>query len=291
MVTMHAIEISGERYIKATDAAALTGYATDYIGQLSRSGKIAAERVGRVWYVKEGDIVGHKKGASRSNKRKTQESLRDQLSTNEGMIHHVLPEPKHAYVPEYRKRLLAAEIRYEEDHHPLAPQPARKREEHAVQIPRPVAVKPEPIELPVERMLEVEIEEKDEAPVELPAPRHEPKMHGSVTLVELQDEEEPVEAVEEAVAPAIAQKTLKIEPIKRKKGLVPYGRPSYALALPVARYLMPLLIILAFGVSLGGVFLEQKLVYERGKSIISRPYYEMSYGVRAVSAIKEAISW
>lgn len=290
---MHAIEIMGERYIKATDAASLTGYATDYIGQLSRSGKIGAERVGRVWYVKESDLIGHRKGAARSNKRKTQEALRTQVEESQGAIHHVFYQPDPGHQPEYRKRLLSAEIKYEDDMHPLAPSPKKSHvrtiESHKIEIK---ANELAPIELPVERMLEVASLEEDaeEEVPEAPKPRPEPKMKGRLTPVEVAPESEESDDTEEAQK--ADPETITVPPLHpRKKALVPYGRPSYALMLPVARVLMSLLIVLAFGLSLSGVFLEQVMVYERGKSMVSRPYYEMSYGVRAVSAIKEAISW
>lgn len=289
---MHAIEIMGERYVKATDAAALTGYTTDYIGQLSRSGKIQAERVGRVWYVKESDIVSHKKGTARSNKRKTQESFRHQVKESSSQIHHVFFDPNAAYVPEYRKRLLSAEIRYEDDAHPLTPSPKKEhlksKESEAVSH---VSATPLSIELPVERMLDVASLEEEEHAEEPVAPRvhQEPPMRGAITLSEIEDEL--LAEDHEEIIPEENTETLRITPRKPQKSLVAYGKPSYAVMLPVARYLMPLLIVAAFGLSLGGVFLEQVMVYERGKSVVSRPYYEMSYGVRAVSTIAEAISW
>lgn len=48
---MDEIVVDGRRFISSKRAAALTGYAQDYVGQLSRMGKIAARRLGRAWYV------------------------------------------------------------------------------------------------------------------------------------------------------------------------------------------------------------------------------------------------
>ena len=51
----------GKKYISAKSASLLTGYTTDYIGQLCRSGRIESRRVGRAWYVLEESAKSHKK--------------------------------------------------------------------------------------------------------------------------------------------------------------------------------------------------------------------------------------
>lgn len=56
---MDEIEIGGDIYISSKRAAELTGYAKDYIGQLARSNKIKATRVGRAWYVSKNAIHEH----------------------------------------------------------------------------------------------------------------------------------------------------------------------------------------------------------------------------------------
>lgn len=53
---MDELQLSGKKYISARRAAELTGYAKDYIGQLARGGKVAATKIGRAWYVEEGEI-------------------------------------------------------------------------------------------------------------------------------------------------------------------------------------------------------------------------------------------
>lgn len=45
------IEIDSQKYVSSKRASELSGYAQDYIGQLSRSGQIKARRVGGLWYV------------------------------------------------------------------------------------------------------------------------------------------------------------------------------------------------------------------------------------------------
>lgn len=56
---MEEIEIQGKKYISSKRAAEITGYAKDYVGQLARSKKVPATRVGRSWYVSESDILVH----------------------------------------------------------------------------------------------------------------------------------------------------------------------------------------------------------------------------------------
>ncbi|MFQ5541060.1 MAG: hypothetical protein ACE5F4_02340 [Candidatus Paceibacteria bacterium] len=56
---MEELDIQGKKYISSKRAAEVTGYAKDYVGQLARSGKIPATRVGRAWYVDEDTIKRH----------------------------------------------------------------------------------------------------------------------------------------------------------------------------------------------------------------------------------------
>lgn len=54
--------IEGKRYISSKQAAKITGYAKDYIGQLCREGRVPARLVGRSWYVLESAIQDHRFG-------------------------------------------------------------------------------------------------------------------------------------------------------------------------------------------------------------------------------------
>lgn len=51
----------GKKYISAKSASLLTGYTSDYIGQLCRASKIDSRRVGRIWFVAEGAILNYEK--------------------------------------------------------------------------------------------------------------------------------------------------------------------------------------------------------------------------------------
>ncbi len=51
----------GDEYISTSRAAELTGYTQDYIGQMARSGEVAAHRMGRRWFVGNDSLLSHKK--------------------------------------------------------------------------------------------------------------------------------------------------------------------------------------------------------------------------------------
>lgn len=57
------IILSGKTYVSSKKAAQATGYARDYIGQLSRGGQIDAERVGGLWYVSMESLQDYEKNA------------------------------------------------------------------------------------------------------------------------------------------------------------------------------------------------------------------------------------
>lgn len=56
--------VDGVQYISSKRAAALSGYAQDYIGQLARGGNIQAQRVGGLWFVNLESLQSYKKGDS-----------------------------------------------------------------------------------------------------------------------------------------------------------------------------------------------------------------------------------
>lgn len=56
-VVMH----DGVEYISTARAADLTGYTQDYVGQLARSGEVAARKVGRRWFTAREALLKHKK--------------------------------------------------------------------------------------------------------------------------------------------------------------------------------------------------------------------------------------
>ncbi|PIR69521.1 MAG: hypothetical protein COU47_03045, partial [Candidatus Niyogibacteria bacterium CG10_big_fil_rev_8_21_14_0_10_46_36] len=54
--------IENKKYIPLRVAAKLSGYAKDYLGQLSRGGYIDAKRLGRAWFVSEDSVLAYKSG-------------------------------------------------------------------------------------------------------------------------------------------------------------------------------------------------------------------------------------
>ncbi len=59
---MDEILIEEKKYVSSKQAAKITGYAKDYIGQLCREGRVPARLVGRSWYVLETAIRDHRFG-------------------------------------------------------------------------------------------------------------------------------------------------------------------------------------------------------------------------------------
>ena len=57
---MDELSFEGKKFISSKRAAEVTGYAQDYVGQLSRMGKISGRRVGRSWYVDEEELRKHR---------------------------------------------------------------------------------------------------------------------------------------------------------------------------------------------------------------------------------------
>lgn len=53
---MDELLLSGKKHISARRAAKENGYASDYIGQLIRAGKLRGQKVGRAWYVDDDSL-------------------------------------------------------------------------------------------------------------------------------------------------------------------------------------------------------------------------------------------
>ena len=54
--------MSDEKYISSKQAAKITGYSSDYVGQLCRLGKVRSKRIGRDWMISEKSILNYKNG-------------------------------------------------------------------------------------------------------------------------------------------------------------------------------------------------------------------------------------
>lgn len=71
LTVMNEIIIDQKKYISSKQAAEITGYAKDYVGQLCREGRVPARLVGRSWYVLESAIQDHRFGSSHESAPKT----------------------------------------------------------------------------------------------------------------------------------------------------------------------------------------------------------------------------
>lgn len=85
---MEVLVLDGKSYVKASKAARDLGYATDYVGQLCRGGKVDAHLIGRTWYVNRDELSTHRTEKKRMSRVKAREyakrSIEDykQKSTN-----------------------------------------------------------------------------------------------------------------------------------------------------------------------------------------------------------------
>lgn len=70
---MEVLVLDGKNYVKASKAAKDLGYATDYVGQLCRSGQIDAHLIGRTWYVHQEMLQNHKTEKKRISRLKARE--------------------------------------------------------------------------------------------------------------------------------------------------------------------------------------------------------------------------
>ena len=71
---MDEILIEGKKYVSSKQAAKITGYAKDYIGQLCREGRVSARLVGRSWYVLESAIQDHRFGSHDTPQKEVEEA-------------------------------------------------------------------------------------------------------------------------------------------------------------------------------------------------------------------------
>lgn len=72
---MDEILIEEKKYISSKQAAKITGYAKDYIGQLCREGRVPARLVGRSWYVLETALQDHRFGSTDIQQNESTEAI------------------------------------------------------------------------------------------------------------------------------------------------------------------------------------------------------------------------
>lgn len=70
---MEVLVLDGKNYVKASKAARDLGYATDYVGQLCRSGQVDSHLIGRTWYVNQEELSTHRVEKKRMSRVKARE--------------------------------------------------------------------------------------------------------------------------------------------------------------------------------------------------------------------------
>ena len=53
------IIFDGKKFLTSREASRVSGYASDYIGQLCRGGKLSCRRVGKSWFVEEDSLIAY----------------------------------------------------------------------------------------------------------------------------------------------------------------------------------------------------------------------------------------
>jgi len=125
-MAMKTLVIDGVEFLKASEAAKQFGYTSDYVGQLCRGGKVAAQLVGRSWYVNIDSLTTHRKARYRSSQKKTKEALKEVKQAQHQHTDVETPEAQ----PNFYERLQTHHVRYEPDDGDLLPQPRKQRTEH-----------------------------------------------------------------------------------------------------------------------------------------------------------------
>jgi len=99
-VCMKELTLNGRTYLSTKRAAEITGYTTDYVGQLARGGKIDAQLVGRNWYIDEVSIKKHKFGEAQVSVKEEKEAPAPQLEVLVSNTEEVLEEAEAPAVEE-----------------------------------------------------------------------------------------------------------------------------------------------------------------------------------------------
>ena len=99
LTSMNEIIIDQKKYISSKQAAEITGYAKDYVGQLCREGRVPARLVGRSWYVLESAIQDHRFGSGHDTTPKTQK-IEEKQSEKESPLPPTWESPHYEAVHE-----------------------------------------------------------------------------------------------------------------------------------------------------------------------------------------------
>lgn len=108
---MELLVLDGKNYVKASKAAKELGYATDYVGQLCRSGQVDAHLIGRTWYVNQDELSTHKVEKKRMSRVKAREYAKKSIA-----------ESRTKKDDDTQNNYKNLAIRYEEDNESLLPE-------------------------------------------------------------------------------------------------------------------------------------------------------------------------
>lgn len=108
---MEVLVLDGKNYVKASKAAKELGYATDYVGQLCRSGQVDAHLIGRTWYVNQEQLGSHRVEKKRISRVKAREQAKKAI------------EEHRLKVTETTNTYKNIDIQYEGDDRELIPTP------------------------------------------------------------------------------------------------------------------------------------------------------------------------
>lgn len=118
---MEVLVLDGKSYVKASKAARDLGYATDYVGQLCRTGQVSAHLIGRTWYVNKEELSTHKVEKKRMSRVKAREQAHALIASNRLKITKIAEGEK---VRNISKNIA---ISYEPDKAPLIPETRKLR--------------------------------------------------------------------------------------------------------------------------------------------------------------------
>lgn len=173
---MDEILIDERKYVSSKQAAKVTGYAKDYIGQLCREGRVPARLVGRSWYVLETAIHDHRFGT---------QGIEDENN-------QTTKEPSSVLPPTWESP------RYEAFPAEILPPLRAQEPEPITMIKEQEDQKEDKEETPQPQAKEQEIEEKEETNIAIrPIRRHFPEellperhidIKASVSLVEVESD-------------------------------------------------------------------------------------------------------
>lgn len=95
------LTLEGKKYISASRASKISGYNSDYLGQLCRSGKLDCKFISRVWFVTEESLLEHQKNNGR--KKIKNEFLGKLKTQNEERIQYSYKDSVREYIDEQKK--------------------------------------------------------------------------------------------------------------------------------------------------------------------------------------------